>query len=246
VASSSLSVLCTVAASLLSCVALVTVCHAVVPGGTGRQGEEIACAECHPDNAVSSHPVGVVPSMAVPDDLPLDAAGRVVCSTCHRDHGEIVPTGDGRRSLRRSNIPTLCRSCHRFEEVINHRGNLPFAHALDRPGRAVDERGIDHRSIQCLGCHDALHPMIGGEEIRQARLFGNGSGTISHPIGVELASNSHLSGGPLEWRPVLDPRIRLLGGRVGCPSCHDPFSTRSNKLVVDNHGSRLCLGCHGI
>jgi len=215
--------------------------------GAGRQGEEIPCLECHADEAIASHPVGMVPSMAVPADLPLTAAGQVTCFTCHRDHGDIQPTGDGLQSLRRSTVWQLCQSCHHDEARMNHRGNLPFAHTLDRRSRIVDGRGIDRRSLDCLGCHAELHPMMGSDGVRRASLFGGSSAMgLSHPIGVELDATSARSGRPMAWQPARDPRIRLLDGRVGCPSCHNPFSTAPKKLVVDNRGSRLCFGCHAM
>jgi len=215
--------------------------------GVGWRGESLACTECHPDERIASHPIGMVPSMAVPADLPLDEKGRVSCFTCHRDHGDIQPTGDGLRSLRRATVRALCQSCHSFEPVMNHRGNLPFAHTFDHRSRIVDSRGVDRRSLDCLGCHDGIHPMIGGEGVRRASLgWSLGGVGTSHPIGVELVQRSDRSGRKLSWQPAGDPRVRLLGGRVGCPSCHNPFSPAPNKLVMDNRGSHLCFACHAM
>jgi len=215
--------------------------------GVGWQGQSFPCAECHPDERIASHPVGVVPSMAVPNDLPLDDKGRIACFTCHRDHGDIEATGNGLRSLRRPTVSRLCHSCHGFEAKVNHRGNLPFAHTLDRRSRIVDGRGIDRRSLDCLGCHAELHPMIGDSGVRRAARGGAfGGAGFSHPIGVELVRAGDRSGGRLSWQALRDPRVRLLGGRVGCPSCHNPFSPAPNKLVMDNHRSKLCFSCHAM
>lgn len=215
-----------------------------VDGGGGARclaagGDYSVCGGCHPENTRLSHPVGMVPSMAVPVDLPLDAYGQVTCTTCHLHHDQIVPTGTGMRSLRRAAIATLCRSCHRDEPVLNHRGNLPFAHAAGRDTEDFDARGVDRRSLACLGCHDSLHPQV-GEASWGAPRGASFSVATSHPIGVQLGNGG--SGG--SWRQPVDPNIHLFGGRVGCPSCHDPFSLAPEKLVMDNHGSKLCFGCH--
>ena len=58
----------------------------------------------------------------------------------------------------------------------------------------------------------------------------------------------------------LDPAIRLIDGRIGCGTCHVPYTeanhqTLSNErsafpsvpdplLVMDNRRSELCLECH--
>ncbi|HBB40986.1 MAG: hypothetical protein COW73_01435 [Nitrospirae bacterium CG18_big_fil_WC_8_21_14_2_50_70_55] len=216
-------------------------------GDTARAaegGDESVCGGCHPENTRLSHPLGMVPSMAIPADLPVDAYGRVTCTTCHLHHDQIVATGSGLGSLRRPSIAALCRSCHRNEAVLNHRGTLPFAHAAGRDTDALDPRGIDRRSLACLGCHDGLHPEIGSARSGRVRAAGLSMNT-SHPIGVELAERGR-PGGRGAWRQPVDERIHLFDHRVGCPSCHDPFSPAPEKLVMDNHGSRLCFGCHVI
>ena len=212
-----------------------------VAGDTASAADDSVCGGCHPENTRLSHPVGMAPSMEVPTDLPLDAYGRVTCTTCHLHHDRIVPTGTGLRSLRRTSIAALCRSCHRDEPVRNHRGNLPFAHAAGRDTEELDPRGVDRRSLACLGCHDGLHPEI-GEEVGRVRSADFSTAT-SHPIGVELVDT--LRSGR-SWRRPVAEEIHLFDNRVGCPSCHDPFSRAPEKLVMDNHGSKLCFGCHVI
>lgn len=213
-------------------------------GDPAIAGDESVCGGCHPENTRLSHPVGMAPSMAVPADLPLDPYGQMTCTTCHLHHDQIVATGNGRRSLRRPTIAALCRGCHRDEPVLNHRGNLPFAHAAGRATDALDPRGVDRRSLACLGCHDGIHPQIPNPGVGQVRSASLTPGE-SHPIGVELVERQRPGQHPV-WRQPVDPDIHLFANRVGCPSCHDPFSAGPEKLVMDNHGSRLCFGCHVI
>lgn len=90
-------------------------CHRRLPlSGTPSFTDEAAsCAGCH--RAVGhTHPVQVIPSMAVPADLPLDDRGRVVCYTCHTYHtGQTDSEGKKAHFLRRQHGRTLCYSCHK-------------------------------------------------------------------------------------------------------------------------------------
>ena len=47
-----------------------------------------ACISCH-ESAAVKHMVGRRPDLHVPDDLPLDAQGRITCLTCHYTHGPL-------------------------------------------------------------------------------------------------------------------------------------------------------------
>jgi predicted CXXCH cytochrome family protein len=63
-----------------------------------------------------------------------------------------------------------------------------------------------------------------------------------HPVGVEQRPRG--SGDHLRPADAVRSDIRLYAGRVGCGSCHSVFARRDRLLVLDNHGSTLCLGCH--
>ena len=66
-----------------------------------------------------------------------------------------------------------------------------------------------------------------------------------HPVGVRYRRDAgRRSGSPLVPLDAVDPRIRLFDDRVGCGSCHSPYSTRDDQLVMSNERSRLCLSCH--
>ena len=96
-------------------------CHSTLPfPGAAlsfrRQAREV-CAQCHRKGMGSaarlSHPIDVVPSMAIPPDMPLDEQGRMTCVTCHTYHtGYRDENGNKRYFLRRPQGKTFCYACH--------------------------------------------------------------------------------------------------------------------------------------
>jgi predicted CXXCH cytochrome family protein len=48
------------------------------------------------------------------------------------------------------------------------------------------------------------------------------------------------------YRPasMLDPKMVLVNGKVGCLTCHNPLNPERNHLVMSDHRSALCLSCH--
>ncbi len=79
-------------------------CHTVFPCGPG-----------HDQGAGFLHPVGIVPRLAVPADMPLDRKGRISCITCHPYHGlhDEGAGQQGRGILRRPQGAAFCYSCHK-------------------------------------------------------------------------------------------------------------------------------------
>lgn len=69
------------------------------------------CARCHPGNVgnhpVTMHPVGVVPKIHIPGNLPLTGEGKLVCYTCHDPHNRT-----NYRYMLRIEYHRLCMSCH--------------------------------------------------------------------------------------------------------------------------------------
>ena len=71
----------------------------------------------------------------------------------------------------------------------------------------------------------------------------------SHPVGVTYPISGALAR-PGKKAPsvrdlaMVDPRIRLFGGKIGCGTCHDFYSTIPKFLVLDTRGGRLCRACH--
>jgi predicted CXXCH cytochrome family protein len=97
-------------------------CHPRLPfNGTKALLNEHAgevCTRCHTSGGkmseTISHPVDIVPSMAIPRDLPTDARGRMTCITCHTFHeGYRDAEGNKRYFLRRQKGKTFCYTCHK-------------------------------------------------------------------------------------------------------------------------------------
>ncbi len=95
---------------------------------------------------------------------------------------------------------------------------------------------------QCLVCHDGT---VGEDVHGGVTAPGVGSAGSSHPVGVPYLSRPRgFSDNSLLPVASLDERLVLPEGRVECVTCHDPFSTAEDLLVMSNHGSSLCLSCH--
>ena len=90
-------------------------CHLPGPDGSPLlpvalvADQEFLCAECHPDaitaRHAASHPSGFVPKRALPAGFPLDAQGRLTCSSCHDLHGQSP-------ILLRGGAAWSCEQCH--------------------------------------------------------------------------------------------------------------------------------------
>ena len=96
-------------------------CHMTLPFNPDKLSfyADIAevCRGCHKrDHASSllSHPVGVFPSMKIPEDMPLARSGQLTCITCHTFHANWRPVvEDNPYLLRRPKGKLFCYSCHR-------------------------------------------------------------------------------------------------------------------------------------
>lgn len=222
-------------------------CHLTVP----KADEEVKfsrsisflCQECHNVPRDNSHPIGVTPSMTVPDGFLLDWAGKMTCATCHDPHAssqnQYLRTGARGREF--------CELCHQGFLPLQdpHVGTVTIAHSKqgvydgDSPWAQV----LDQISLECLSCHDgviasdASYKIVGGDAVTYER---NG---LSHPIGMDYQKTA-LQDRELKPVEALSPYIALYDGKVGCASCHNPYSSQQRMLTMNNTGSALCLECH--
>jgi predicted CXXCH cytochrome family protein len=213
------------------------------------------CAGCHQFDPHLSHPVNITPSMAIPAGFPL-TEGRITCQTCHTEGG-IEAHAEAQRNhtgMLRMEAELLCSQCHSGAELTAksmHPTSLGRAHlqAPVRTATVTDTPGtLDAESRNCLSCHDGsvASDIVGGMSQGIAVQSGN------HPIGIKHANTLRGSGSfkyqsdmPVVPASSLPLRFRLFDGNIGCGSCHSPYTIEKKYLVASNHGSRLCLTCHG-
>lgn len=107
--------------------------------------------------------------------------------------------------------------------------------------------GVDPLSLDCLGCHDGSRasdiPINLRNDPHRRSLIGLSSGAKSeHPIGMEYALYTARGN---DYKPLLvNNKMVLVKGRVGCLTCHDPLNEEQGHLVMSDRDSGLCLTCH--
>lgn len=222
-------------------------CHLATPqaGDDIRFTRSISylCLECHDVPRDNSHPVGVLPTMETPEGFLLDWAGKMTCATCHDPHSE----ADNQYLRTEARGRDFCALCHKDFLPLQdpHVGTVSIAHLKsgvyesDSPLAQV----LDPISMECLSCHDgviasdAAYKIVGGDAVTYER------DGLSHPIGMDYRESAMQD---RELRDVgsLSPYIALYDGKVGCASCHNPYSSQHRMLTMNNYGSALCLECH--
>jgi predicted CXXCH cytochrome family protein len=202
------------------------------------------CRPCHKKTINrASHPVDRAPELVrVPEDLPLDN-GLITCNTCHNIH-ENRYNGIGGMTyfLRRPSAGRdFCMSCHEVRSGSNMHIELVAAAHIGSKFKVIDRsQPLDPLSVECIYCHDGS---IGKNVDAQT-----GSGiwqhnNSSHPIGVNY-NESRMRKGGLHPFSMIDKRIRLFSGKIGCGTCHNMYSGLPMQLVMSNEGSSLCMWCH--
>jgi len=221
-----------------------------VPGGkrpTLKKDVTVLCEKCHEEQDGLSHPVDVRPVMQVPDYLPLDWRGMVTCVTCHSVHEPGFGPSHIRTSAGGQGFCVLCHSgldekMHSVFGAGAHMGGVvKVAYAPDNHG----EVRLDEMSIRCMSCHDAIlgtESTVANVDVFRS-LHSNTTG-LSHPVGVLYSEAKRKYRGAYREISKLPPQIKFYGGRVGCGTCHSPYSSEHAQLVMSNYGSNLYLTCH--
>lgn len=205
------------------------------------------CTPCHSEAVKLSHPVDIKPSMTLPEEFIPDRKGNLTCNSCHTTHEK----GYGMSHLR---VPleseAFCESCHK--EILE---GMPLSAGVSAHlGGGAERRFIswgegeylDELSIECLLCHDgsiAIDSVV-DKPVRAGEYQHSNNIGLSHPVGVSHKKATEKYMGAYRKADNLPQEIRLFDGRVGCVSCHNPYSKMSNKLAMSNEGSALCLACH--
>jgi len=237
-------------------------CHVLGPGGGVLEGRltapiSVLCEPCHRSVFTEGylHPCDIRPTgVTVPADMPLSGQGEMTCATCHDVHMPYESSfGVPSRYLRRyEQGNAFCRICHPAfaHSGRDHTVELGESHFRAQYRSTDPSRAIDPISLDCLSCHDGSYsssaPITAG-------LWSHGKDFMkydggSHPIGVDYEQARMQKGRKTDLRPIgaVDRRVRFFDGKVGCGSCHDPYSTIEKRLVMSDRESGLCLTCHMI
>jgi len=123
--------------------------------------------------------------------------------------------------------------------------SVPFVFVLSASA------ALDAASAGCVGCHETtVDPDTPG-------VVCHAEG-CNHAVGVDYAA---AAGAMRSLTPPdeLPAGVRLVGGVMGCTTCHVPYSEADHQaladkralgdgpdpmLSIDNAGSALCLACH--
>lgn len=242
-------------------------CHFTVPDVGGQRPYRFTkpisglCGRCHGGLSPLSHVVGVVPSMKMPEGMPLDALGMMTCATCHDPHRNQIDSKTGRKTyyLRvEFTGQRFCLLCHESRKVpgqlsiyargggLTHRRSMTRSHGFTNFSVVDPSVAIDPLSLMCMGCHGEGEEEADREKLGKGIWVHGGGIGMSHPVGVDYEDAA--------WRneefvspKYLDPRITLFDRKVGCCTCHDPYKMGGgDSLVISEGGSyqKLCQACH--
>jgi len=236
-----------------------TICHTANSNsmrGETYSGLTLKCMTCHTTlyDKGYMHPVDMTPkNVHVPLDFPLSPTGTLTCATCHDVHTDPeTPFGQKSFFLRRyEKGKTFCDICHQRTDKLatGHEAVFREAH-FDSKYVVTDlSMEIDNMSRNCLSCHDgSIGPSVklNAGKWRHAENFIEHDDGGMHAIGMrygDVASkNKKAMLKPIE---SIDKRIRFFeDGKMGCGSCHDPYSSNPKKLIIEATQDRLCFACH--
>lgn len=127
-------------------------------------------------------------------------------------------------------------------------------------GAALSQNSLDHETVNCVKCHPSAisaAAAVFADVSDEPPLFACHDGTCDHLIGADYSVLASKNMG-LVKPAALNPAIRLIDNRIGCTTCHQPYSESGHRMVaekrkngdpdpmlnVDNTASRLCTSCH--
>jgi len=111
------------------------------------------------------------------------------------------------------------------------------------------DANIDPLSMDCLPCHD------GSAATEISFNYRNSPGRAiqlrpidckDHPNGMDYSSYEALGKGQFKYISPLNSNIKLVNGRVGCLTCHNPLNPEKGHLVMSDFRSALCQTCHNL
>lgn len=235
------------------------ICHDMSATGKvlSTKRASATCTPCHNNltEGAYMHPIDSRPNtVGIASGFPLSEKGNITCSTCHDVHSSPRTPFSTKSYFLRSfeRGKAFCDLCHSLKpsSKSSHQAVLTQAHFQAKESETDSFLGIDPISKSCLTCHDGS---LGSAVALNSGLWGHQGSLLphdggSHPIGMDYEMTRMKHGPKTDLRPLfdVDPRIKLFDGKVGCGSCHDPFSRLSKNLVMSDWRSSLCLSCHAL
>jgi len=225
---------------------------------SGDINQQCATPGCHDFDPMLSHPVGVRSQGVFPTDMPLDNDMRITCLTCHdkprSSENSIDPNSGSERSLRTPQGIEFCVSCHmKMGGTTIKQSHWQFsarAHLLSEKPPFKETAnfeqffgGIDPESRSCLSCHDNISVNIPAQNETTRQKKRRWQKMTDHPIGMEYGDVALRRINSYKF-PLIDDRIRMFNGRVGCGSCHSLYAQTKDHLVERNERGILCRKCH--
>ncbi len=218
-------------------------CHIDVKNSPAKIDTDItgACQTCHTEYAkTQSHPTSIYPTLSIPRDLPL-TEGRLTCLTCHFVHvKDDMKLRKKHNFLRRQVSGMLfCSACHEINEKRHivfdnvHKGEYEETNRSTR---------IDRMSLECITCHDRY--LVEPKDSLGAGNWNHYNKEFSHPIGISYSKASSRSMRKFRPASMLNKKIKLYNGNIGCGTCHNIYSKEKGILILNNQNSSLCLECH--
>lgn len=180
-----------------------------------------------------------------------------VCAYCHSPHGGPawlagpgqpiwnrprptssyrMPNHSAQRMIQDpspSDRSRTCLSCHDGSIGLDEVVNLPNSYTGPPPARSpIDD---------CEGCHSGGNPAAG---LDWEGVWFNPDMRKQHPMSVLYDPSLR----PGEFLPAIGGAVGglpLFGGKVECPTCHEPHSEQHKFFLrQSNAGQGLCLSCH--
>lgn len=249
-------------------------CHVGAPADNAtvslRENLVKTCDFCH-NVAAKSHPLNVDPLRKLPDSLPRDRKGEVMCGTCHDPHGSDVTL----HFLRVSYVEFL-----EAGRYANPHGRNDYASCLGCHNGMATKDELMRKNLRyagedlqiCLSCHggmDACHPilvpllagMTPGKELGLSEDGKIKCTTCHDPTpkgGSGVAIRGREAGQPgnalcfrCHNKAELSGRNphATMSDRETCRFCHDTMSDPTNdeaaRVSFISNTRLICLRCHG-
>ena len=96
-------------------------------------------------------------------------------------------------------------------------------------------------SRACLGCHDG----VSASNVRVTDAQSKSRGlTGDHPVLISYAQAYRRNPEELVAPNLIDSRLKLEGGQIGCLTCHSAASQERSFLTLPDTANGLCVSCH--